>query len=106
MRLMGLLLIVWGVLLVPLTIPWTWGYMPQLGFIASLDGMTLRVMGEGISYAGVVTLAVFMVGLGVTWIVFEAEVVRQYERQRRWRAEVQACGGDEPDFEGKLVPPP
>lgn len=68
MRLTGALLIIWGGLLVPLTLPWTWGYRPQLGLIASLDEMTLRVMGEGVPYAGVVSVSVVMVGLGMTWI--------------------------------------
>ncbi|WP_448203439.1 hypothetical protein [Azospirillum sp. sgz302134] len=76
MRLMGVLLIIWGFLLVPLTLPWTWGYIPQLGFIGSLDGMTLRVMGDGIPYAGVVTLSVMIVGLGVSWFVLGTDLDR------------------------------
>lgn len=106
MRMKGLLLIIWGGLLVPLTIPWTWGYIPQRGFIASLDGMTLRVMGEGFSYAGVVVLSVLLVGLGLTLIAFDVEVMRQYELRRRWLAEAQARGPEGEGSSGKAMPPP
>ncbi|ALJ35551.1 hypothetical protein D9623_09425 [Azospirillum brasilense] len=82
MRLSGVLLIIWGGLLVPLTLPWTWGYRKQLGLIASLDEMTMSFLGDRLSYAYVVSFSVILVGLGLSWIAFATVWDPPYPRAR------------------------
>ncbi|HYG88271.1 MAG TPA: hypothetical protein VD978_18660 [Azospirillum sp.] len=98
MRCLGNLYVIWGVLLPLMTYPWVRGYVPQLGLLGSLPAMYIYVLETEVSYASVVLLGLFIVGLGLTVIaaadwIFRERLMRALERVVAGQAGLGSQGG-------------
>jgi len=70
MRGLGMLLVVWGLVVPPVTFPLFRNYFPDVGVAASLPGMFVFVGDIEIPYTGVLQLCALMIGTGASLRLF------------------------------------
>jgi len=70
MRELGMLLVVWGLALPPVALPFFRNYFPDIGLLASLPQMVVFVGEIELPYTGLLQLAALMTGAGASlWLL-------------------------------------